>query len=715
MLTQRRFKINSKALIIFLILIFSPLLLQPGKAGGSVPSSNSPITIPRSTETPTREKIDYLQWNDALKLNLTNPDLDFRAYLYLKYDGKYLYALFDYPNGTLGEWNGQTIRFILGFISETPLKTFKYVNIMECSGINFVLKEIKSSDGYQAVKKDVFIKGKMSISPDNTETEHIVLEAAIPFVFAYNREINFTAGLEYFNRSYVQIALGWPNIAKTESGWSWSSQYWGEAEFENSAPVHLKTVITPIAPNKFSFYAEFFSWDVIEDLLLEYKPGIVVKTLPLNLYNSSYCWWWSNQTLTDVPGALNLKYRLSASNTYNYSIGDWLYYQLPCLVTVEAPPYISTTFDGKQYPGGNYALYVQKNSEHTIQFSQSSVDVENEGVSEFQHWSFNGVKTSESPLKIKIDDNIYIKAVYLVFYPVTVTTQLESIEIPGSGRYPSGSQFNATAPAIINETTGVRYVFKRWVVNGDTIHTSSGLEVEVNGPLTAVAEYVKQFYLDVQSKVGNVNGSGWYDENSKIKVYALSKTYVHEGEEYVFSEWTGDYSGSELETGAILMDKPKKLIANWKSSKASPPQTSTPKTSQTLLDNPVAFITSTFQNPFISIIVAAVALSGLLIKRRRSRRSKTPEMPSGKPQGPYTPGQQDRWPRGDLGQGEERGGVPQDQSRRVGSFSHIRCKGCGNEWRDDEKEDINEKFVVKQVDSGFHIRCMVCGRESMTG
>jgi len=52
---------------------------------------------------------------------------------------------------------------------------------------------------------------------------------------------------------------------------------------------------------------------------------------------------------------------------------------------------------------------------------------------------------------------------------------------------------------------------------------------------------------------------------------------------------------------------------------------------------------------------------------------------------------------------------------KKGEISHIHCKRCGNEWRDDE-EDITKKFDVKPNATGtFHIRCNKCGRKAMSG
>jgi hypothetical protein len=50
-----------------------------------------------------------------------------------------------------------------------------------------------------------------------------------------------------------------------------------------------------------------------------------------------------------------------------------------------------------------------------------------------------------------------------------------------------------------------------------------------------------------------------------------------------------------------------------------------------------------------------------------------------------------------------------------GQLSHIHCKICGNEWRDSEREDVNQKFDITQKEEGiFWVKCRKCGKEAIT-
>jgi len=51
-----------------------------------------------------------------------------------------------------------------------------------------------------------------------------------------------------------------------------------------------------------------------------------------------------------------------------------------------------------------------------------------------------------------------------------------------------------------------------------------------------------------------------------------------------------------------------------------------------------------------------------------------------------------------------------------GNLSHIHCKTCGNEWRDNTGENVTERFKIEPTPSGIlNVKCMKCGRESISG
>jgi hypothetical protein len=88
----------------------------------------------------------------------------------------------------------------------------------------------------------------------------------------------------------------------------------------------------------------------------------------------------------------------------------------------------------------------------------------------------------------------------------------------------------------------------------------------MDGPKTAVASWKTQYMLTVSSDHGSPSGGGWKD--------AGASSYAHLdtgevpggiGEQYVFTAWGGDATGSDYTSSdPILMDGPKTAVANWK-------------------------------------------------------------------------------------------------------------------------------------------------------
>lgn len=78
-------------------------------------------------------------------------------------------------------------------------------------------------------------------------------------------------------------------------------------------------------------------------------------------------------------------------------------------------------------------------------------------------------------------------------------------------------------------------------------------------------DYVTQYYLDVVSSFGTAEGEGWYNSGTSATA-SLKAGEIEEspGIRHVFTSWGGAASGSSLKSDPILMNKPNRAIANWK-------------------------------------------------------------------------------------------------------------------------------------------------------
>lgn len=159
----------------------------------------------------------------------------------------------------------------------------------------------------------------------------------------------------------------------------------------------------------------------------------------------------------------------------------------------------------------------------------------------------------------------------IVEYYLTVGTDPEDITtILGEGWYDNCTYVNLTAPLYVPDEAGVdgeRYMFTQWTVDGDP-EAGNPITVHMNANHTAIAHYVKQYYLTVISPYDTPGGMGWY--NSSDTAYAKLDTGVvdHEnGTRRVFTHWSVNgnaWGTSYAQSDQIIMDAPKTAIANWK-------------------------------------------------------------------------------------------------------------------------------------------------------
>jgi ribosomal protein L40E len=77
--------------------------------------------------------------------------------------------------------------------------------------------------------------------------------------------------------------------------------------------------------------------------------------------------------------------------------------------------------------------------------------------------------------------------------------------------------------------------------------------------------YKTQYYLEVDSLYGSPSGNDWYNESTTVQARLVTNiTAGPEGVRYVFVKWGQDASGQGTVSDPILMDRPKKAVAQWK-------------------------------------------------------------------------------------------------------------------------------------------------------
>lgn len=206
---------------------------------------------------------------------------------------------------------------------------------------------------------------------------------------------------------------------------------------------------------------------------------------------------------------------ISASNNPGYTFSSW-----------SADPPSSITFAG---PSASTTITVNGAGTITATFTQ------NQYLVSFRQ---NGAGAAPT-VDYQIDSG-------------SVVTQAVPFDVPVY----HGSQISYTYQATVSGGSGTQYVL-----------TSVDLPSPqtVTSPLTITGNYKTQYYLTVSSAYGTPGGAGWYDSGATAYATVTPLTVAGPaGTQYVFTQWSGDASGTTSPSDSITMNGPKTATANWK-------------------------------------------------------------------------------------------------------------------------------------------------------
>ena len=101
--------------------------------------------------------------------------------------------------------------------------------------------------------------------------------------------------------------------------------------------------------------------------------------------------------------------------------------------------------------------------------------------------------------------------------------------------------------------------------DGARFYTNTSGTYHVHSSTTITGVYTTQYYLNVASAHGTTGGSGWYNSGS-TRTGSVSPNPVSggSGTQYLFTNWSGDATGTGTTSNGILMNGPKTAQANWK-------------------------------------------------------------------------------------------------------------------------------------------------------
>jgi len=86
----------------------------------------------------------------------------------------------------------------------------------------------------------------------------------------------------------------------------------------------------------------------------------------------------------------------------------------------------------------------------------------------------------------------------------------------------------------------------------------------VSSSTTNVFTYVPQYFLTVRSAYGTASGQGWYTSGTQAQATINDQEVLEsQGTRYVFSGWSRDAAGAQLQSSSIVMNAPKVAVADW--------------------------------------------------------------------------------------------------------------------------------------------------------
>ncbi|MGC8648217.1 MAG: hypothetical protein ACP5SJ_01825 [Candidatus Micrarchaeia archaeon] len=146
-------------------------------------------------------------------------------------------------------------------------------------------------------------------------------------------------------------------------------------------------------------------------------------------------------------------------------------------------------------------------------------------------------------------------------YFLTIKSQYANIS--SKANYLAYSSANISAPSIVYLSNNKREIFAGWKGDGTGSYTghSANATVQMDSNITETATWQTQYYVNVTSEYGQINGSGWYASGSEATL-SVPRTIIATGSgsrEY-FKGWSNGESSSSI---SFVVSGPMNLSAEW--------------------------------------------------------------------------------------------------------------------------------------------------------
>lgn len=218
---------------------------------------------------------------------------------------------------------------------------------------------------------------------------------------------------------------------------------------------------------------------------------------------------------------------------------------------------------------GNLNGTIQSGETKTLQFTPGplhmlSVDAMIAGTNGTRYQCRDNPPTGQPPNVWQFNDTGSHTFTYITQYYFEVQSPYGSAPPSEANWYDKGATAHGQLTKNMTEgPEGVRYVFTNW--EGDA--SGQGMTSDpiiMDGPKKAVAVWKTQYTLRISSDPVDIFSPSrlWLDAGSNAQLSAPNATALSDIR-YVFSEWTGDYNGTDPQ-GSLQMNGPKVVTAKYR-------------------------------------------------------------------------------------------------------------------------------------------------------
>jgi hypothetical protein len=327
---------------------------------------------------------------------------------------------------------------------------------------------------------------------------------------------------------------------------------------ENTLTWNTKPALDKIGYTEASVRADgaWVRWDVSEQVRAAVREGSMISFGVIATEPSWRNVVWFDSNDQKLKGGVSTRPELDLD----------FFFAAPVLSVRTPYPNLQITIGNRTFQTDSKGLFRAFLAEGRYEIAVPEIIAEGEGArGVFFGWSDN---VSEARRIITMDKNVTLEVSYETQYYLIVTSAYGTVN--GSGWYVENQEALATASPVTvmgEEFSGVRHVFDHW--SQDCTGTQPECRVIMDGPKKVEATYQTQYYLNVTSPYGAVNGSGWYVENQEALATVSPVTVMAEGlsgilgVRHVFDNWSQDCTGTQPEC-RVIMDGPKKATAVWR-------------------------------------------------------------------------------------------------------------------------------------------------------